>query len=236
MGKGIFQQQKNGLYAVNIVAQSGVLTPEQLLLVAEAARDTGVWRFKFSTRQTMLAVLAQEQLADFTDRITSIGLKLAPFGNLVRNVKACAGGEGLCPRALSDAVALGTALQEKYLGQPTPKDFKMAAAGCSRGCTDPYCADMGFIGTGGNRFDIIIGGRGATVRPTHGRLLVPNVPREKVIPVVDYVLEQYRTYGQPSERFCKTIDRLGLDQFKPPADIYTLETDQPDEFAEFLFS
>ncbi|GAB6158946.1 nitrite reductase [Desulfotomaculum varum] len=235
MGEAIFRQQRNGLYAVNIVFPGGILTPEQFMGLAEAARDCGVWRLKCGVRQTLIAVLEQEKIPQLVKKIEALGLQVAPFGNKVRSVKACPGGAELCPRALGPALELGMELQERYLGQDVPKDFKISTAGCQRGCTEPYCADLGVIAKGSDRFDIVIGGRGATGKPIHGVIIASDVARSKVFAVVDFVLENYRRLAQPHERLCKTIERLGSQPFTPPRELYFTNNAQPDEFTAFLF-
>lgn len=233
MGEAIFRQQRNGLYAVNIVFPGGILTPDQLYSLAEAARDIGVWRIKCGVRQTLIAVLEEEKIPALLERISTLGMQIAPFGNKIRNVKACPGGAELCPRSLGPALELGMELQERYLGQDVPKDFKISTAGCPRGCTEPYCADLGLVAKGSDKFDIIIGGRGATGRPIHGTVIAEKINRDKVYLVVDFLLERYRNFAEPGERLCSTIIRLGIDSFKPPAEI-TQPEDNQDEFAAFL--
>ncbi|MEW6698483.1 MAG: nitrite reductase [Bacillota bacterium] len=236
MGDAIFRQQRNGLYAVNIVFPGGLLTPDQLLDLARAAKDTGVWRIKCGVRQTIIAVLEEEKIPALLDKIKTLGLQIAPFGNKIRSVKACPGGADLCPRSLGPALELGIELQQNYLGQDVPKDFKISTAGCNRGCTEPYCADLGLVAKGGDKFDIIIGGRGATSRPIHGLVAIQGVRKEKVFAVVDYILAKYRFLAEPNERLCKTIERLGVETFTPPQELYREQQQETDEFAAFLMS
>ncbi|MEG6615489.1 nitrite reductase [Peptococcaceae bacterium 1198_IL3148] len=238
MGQGIFQQQKNGLYAVNISSPGGLMTVDQLTQLAKIAADLGVWRIKCGTRQTLIAVLEEDKISAFIDAIKTINLQVSPFGSTVRSVKACSGGQGLCPRMLGDALTLGTTIESNYLGQPTPKDFKISTAGCARGCTEPYCADFGVVAVGKDLFNIIIGGRGSTNRPIHGQIVAKEVVTDKVSAVLDFVLERYRQLAQPHERLCNTIERIGIEQFIPPTELYlTNENVGVDEdFANFLLS
>lgn len=236
MGQGIFQQQRNGLFAVNISSPGGVLSVDQLAGLAKIAAELGVWRIKCGTRQTLIVLLEEDKIANLIEAVKKLGLKVSPFGSTVRSVKACAGGDGLCPRMLGNALALGIKIEENYLGQPTPKDFKISTAGCSRGCTEPYCADFGVVATGKDMFNIIIGGRGSTNRPIHGGVIAEDVHSDKVLNVLDFVLEKYRQLGQPHERLCNTISRIGLKEFTPPAEIYVSEaaTGVDEDFANFL--
>ncbi|ABO50638.1 nitrite and sulphite reductase 4Fe-4S region [Desulforamulus reducens MI-1] len=234
MTEAIFRQQRNGLYAVNIVIPGGILTPEQFMGLAEVARDTGVWRIKCGIRQSLIVVLDQDKIPTLLEKIHALGLQIAPFGNKIRSVKACPGGAELCPRSLGPALELGMELQERYLGQDVPKDFKISTAGCPRGCTEPYCADLGLIARGGDKFDVVIGGRGATSKPMHGVKIASDVNKNKVFAVVDFVLATYRAHAEPHERLCKTMARLGTTLFTPQLELYQAEEQAQDEFAAFL--
>ncbi|MBM7855627.1 dissimilatory sulfite reductase (desulfoviridin) alpha/beta subunit [Desulfohalotomaculum tongense] len=235
MGQGIFQQQRNGLFAVNISSPGGIFTVDQLAGLAKTAAELNVWRIKCGTRQTLIVLLEEEKIDALINSIKKLGLKVSPFGSTVRSVKSCAGGEGLCPRMLGDALELGMEIEKKYLGQPTPKDFKISTSGCSRGCTEPYCADFGVVATGKNMYSIIIGGRGSTKQPIHGSIIAKDVPKDKVFAVLDFVLNKYRQWGEEHERLCKTIERVGLKEFTPPEDMYAADGAAVDEdFAKFL--
>ena len=224
------------MFAVNISAPGGILTVDQLAGLAKAASELGVWRIKCGTRQTLVVLLAEDKIDALVEAAEKLNLMVSPFGSAVRSVKVCSGGEGLCPRMLGDALSLGIKLEERYMGKPTPKDFKISTAGCPRGCTEPYCADFGVVAAGRDMFNIVIGGRGSTVRPIHGKVVAKEVPGDKVPAVLDFVLEKYLQLAQPHERLCSTIERVGIEQFVPPAESCAAEADSgiDEEFASFL--
>lgn len=221
MGDAVFRQQ-NGLMAVGLVAACGLLSPEQLAGVAAAAGPLGIAGFKLSTRQTLIAILPEEQVEALKAEASRLGLRTGAFGEVVRNVKACCGTNGFCVRAQADAHGLGMKLQERFMDQPVPKDFKINVAGCHRGCTDPFCADFGLIGNpakvrGG--FDVLLGGRGGSRRPRHAQVILQSLSPEAVELALEFVLERYRELGQPNERLCHTIERVGVTPFVPPAEL-----------------
>jgi dissimilatory sulfite reductase (desulfoviridin) alpha/beta subunit len=217
VGVASFKQQ-SGLYAVGIVGACGVISPAQLIGLAELAPRMEVAAFKLSTRQTIIAVLPEAKIEPLKEAVTALGLRIGSFGAAVRNVKACAGSPGFCPRMLSDALTLGVELQDAFMDQDVPKDFKIAVAGCHRGCTDPLCADFGAMGNpakvkGG--FDVFIGGRGASRRPLHATQILTSVPPQAVQRALQHVLDKYRELAAPHERLCHTIERLGATPFIP---------------------
>jgi dissimilatory sulfite reductase (desulfoviridin) alpha/beta subunit len=233
LGQAIFKQ-KNGLVAVDTLAACGVLSPEQLLGLAEAARDAGVRALKLTSRQTVVLVLEEKKVPALANRIAGLGLGISPYGNTVRAVKACAGNEDLCPRAIANALNLGIEIQGKYTGQPVPKDFKIAVAGCPRGCVDPYCADFGLVASGKDIYNVAIGGRGGSAKPRHGTVILEKIPANQVFQALDHVLAMYKKLAEPGERLCKTISRVGIDQFIPPSATVKPGPEVDEEFSRFL--
>lgn len=232
VGEAIFRQ-KNKQMAVNVVGACGVLTPRQFTGLGKIAEEMNASGLKLTTRQTVIVLLDENQLPVFKEALQNLGLSVSPFGNAVRAVKACSGNAALCPRALTDALDTGMAIQSKYLGQPVPDDFKIAVAGCPRGCTEPYCADFGIVGCGKGRYHIVIGGRGSGANPVHGHKIIENCDQDAVIQVLDFVLDKYRTLAAPQERLCYTIARLGLEAFTPNLALAE-KNDVDEEFIAFL--
>ncbi|MCL6611502.1 MAG: nitrite reductase [Peptococcaceae bacterium] len=233
MGVGIFSQ-RNGMVAVDIVASCGVMTPGQISGLARAAEELGVFRFKLTSRQTMVAVVGADRAEELVNALPALGLKVSPYGNVVRAVKACAGSGALCPRSVGEALDLGIEIQEKYLGLEVPKDFKIAVAGCARGCTDPYCADLGVVASGREVFDVAIGGFAGSARPLHGRVIARRISREEVFALIDHVLDRFRALAEPGEKLGRAISRLGLDPFLPARSLEGSEPGPPEDFAKFL--
>jgi dissimilatory sulfite reductase (desulfoviridin) alpha/beta subunit len=238
MGHAIFEQ-RSGILGVAVVAACGVVSGEQLAGMGELTKKISVHGMKLTTRQTVVFLINSEDLETFRQEIENIGLRIGVFGNIVRNVKGCPGNDQLCKRSFGDAFGLGIKIQEQFMNQPTPKDFKISTAGCIRGCTDPYCADFGAIAVGTDRFDLYIGGRGGSKFPRHGERILGSITSEQALKVLDYVLNKYRQLGSNDERLCRVIERCGIGEFVPPAEVYEGEggasqQDELDDFSAFL--
>ncbi|HOV79337.1 MAG TPA: nitrite reductase [Bacillota bacterium] len=236
MRQAVFKQ-RNGLVAVNIAAACGVFSPGQFSGLAEAAKEAGAGAVKLTSRQTVVLILEENKIPGLAEKISGLDLRIAPYGNSIRSVKACSGNSELCPRALADALDLGIELQNKYLGREVPKDFKIAVAGCVRGCTDPYCADFGLIACGKDTYRVAVGGRGGSPGPQHGTVILEKVRSSRVPEVLDFVLAKYRKLAEPQERLCKTIARAGIQEFVPPfaAEEKAVNLEN-EEFSKFLMS
>jgi dissimilatory sulfite reductase (desulfoviridin) alpha/beta subunit len=232
MGRAIFEQ-RSGILGVAVVGQCGVISAEQLAGLGELTKKLTIHGMKLTTRQTIVFLINRDELDDFRKEIEQLGLKIGVFGNIVRNVKGCAGNDQLCPRSFGDAFGLGVKIQEKFMNQPTPKDFKISTAGCVRGCTDPQCADFGVIAVGSDSFDIYIGGRGGSKIPRHGERILTSVSTEQVLEALDYVLDKYRQLGMTDERLCRVIDRCGIEKFVPQFNVIAPQS-AADDFSMFL--
>lgn len=235
MGEGVFRQ-KNGMVAIDIVASCGVMTPEQFSGLAELSGQCGVFRIKLTSRQTMVAVIDEDKAGGLIDALPGLGLMVSPYGNVVRAVKACPGSGALCPRAVGDALGLGIDIQNKYLGCEVPKDFKIAVAGCVRGCTDPYCADVGIVASGRGVFDVAVGGYGGSARPLHGQVIAKRISREDVFQLIDHIIERFRALGEPGEKLGRAIARIGLEPFLPPPGVRENAQSPSEDFIKFLNS
>lgn len=218
MGDAIFVQ-KSGILGVGIVAKCGVLTAEQLMGLARLAERLECKACKLTTRQTLIFLIPEDKLPALREGVQALGLKLGVFGETVRNVKACAGSHELCQRSLGDVFELAGILQDNFMNRAVPNDFKISVAGCQRGCTEPFCADFGVLATGEDVYSIYIGGRGASKKPVHGTLIAEKINKEGVVAILEHVLSRYNELGQPKERLCHTIKRVGLEAFKPQAEM-----------------
>lgn len=236
MGEGVFRQ-RNGMVAVDVVAACGVMTPEQFLALAGKVKELGSFRVKLTTRQTLVVVLEEDKAAALIKALPEMGLVLSPYGDVVRAVKACAGNSALCPRSTGEALDLGIEIQNRYLGKAVPKDFKIAVAGCYRGCVDPHCADFGVVCAGRDFYDVILGGLGGGARPAHGRVVARKATKDSVYAILDFVIENFTRLAEPGEKLGRAMARLGPEQFTPPDQLINCKDDAGDnEFKNFLLA
>lgn len=217
MGDAIFRQ-RSGVLGVGIVSKCGLLTPAQLVGLGKLAEKTGCQYCKMTSRQTLIFLIPSDRLEELRKGVAALGLRIGVFGEIVRNVKACAGNKDLCRHALSDVLNLGGELQDRFMNRPTPRDFKISVAGCHRGCTDPYCADYGIVATGENAYNVYLGGRGGSRIPVHGTLIAEGINGDGAVALLDSILETYIECAEPKERICNTIERVGLKRFLPSED------------------
>ena len=65
-------------------------------------------------------------------------------------------------------------------------------------------------------YHVYVGGNGG-VKPRQGDLLLENLKKDQLIPVMDAVLAYYKEKAKPQERIGRLIDRIGLEELKTVA-------------------
>jgi anaerobic sulfite reductase subunit C len=144
---GIIGQRQPGLFTVRIRTVMGLLTAAHFRALAEAAERYGDGNLHISVRQSPeILGVAHENLVELSDRLGEAGLQTAICGPRVRAVAGCSG----CTvnrLAVIDTRGLGVAIDERFVGLPTPAKFKVTIAGCPNDCVRAKGADLGFVGT-----------------------------------------------------------------------------------------
>lgn len=202
-------KQTNGAYVIIPSTPAGLLTGEQLAKIAELVNQ-GAGLAKLTTAQRIGIVTTEDKIESVRQGLESAGLKIGPVGNVVRNVKGCAG--ALCFKSNQDALKHAVELDSKVSGQETPFAFKISLSGCGNNCMEVRSADLGFLGTP-KGYKVYIGGRGGGQQQL-GELIAEEVQPEELESWAKHVIEIYKKEAKPKERLCSLIKRIGLTPFK----------------------
>jgi len=208
--KGAVIQRDKQTYAVAPHIPCGVVSPETLRKLADAAEKYGVAAMKItSAARIALVGLKEEQIDDvWADLGMSRG---AAVGLCVRSVKACPG-TTFCKRGQQDSLSMGMKLDERYHGAELPGKCKMGVSGCANQCAETSFKDIGLVGSP-KGWKVVVGGCGGG-RPRIADLLVDGLSDDDALAVVDKLVEYFKANGKPRERLGRLIDRVGLDAVK----------------------
>jgi len=199
-------KQKDGSYA--IVFDGTILTPQDLKRIAEALEKHGVKLVKFSESQRIVIVGVNPEKLD--ELCKDAGVELAPaVGRVVRSVKFCPA--ELCTLGLQKAIEIAEKLK-KFEGMEVPDKLKIAVAGCPNSCTEPAVRDIGLMGTK-DGFTVFVGGS-AGRKPRIGWILAEKVDPDKVIELVEKIIELYKSNAKKGQRLGDFIESIGFDEFK----------------------
>jgi len=213
--KGAIVQRDKETYAVAPHLTAGIVTPDNLRIIADVAEKYNAAAIKVTGAQRIAIVGLKEEDLDnvWKDLDMDPG---AAIGLCVRSVKVCPG-TTFCKRGLQDSVAVGSKLDSLYHGKKLPNKFKMGVSGCPNSCADSAFKDIGLIGSG-KGWMFYVGGKGGA-RPRIADKIATCISEEKIYDLVEKVIQVYEENATVRERLGSYIDRVGLDEFKKQIDL-----------------
>ena len=208
--KGAIIQRDKQTYAIAPHLPCGVITPELLRKIADVAEKYDAKAIKVTGAMRIVIVGLKEE--DLNAVWRDLGVKPgAAVGLCVRSVKACPG-TTFCKRGQQDSLGLGMKFDEKYHGLEMPNKFKIGVSGCPNNCADAPVCDVGLTGMP-KGWKLWAGGcLGA--RPRLGEIIAENLTTEQAETAVEKIINWFKENGKRTERLGRTMDRVGIEEFK----------------------
>ena len=206
--------QRNGTYSVVPRVPGGDITPEQLILIGEIARDFGLYTKITGGQRIDMFGATVDQLPQIWMRLVEGGMESGhAYGKSLRTVKSCVGTDW-CRYGQQDSVQMAIDLELRYRGLRAPHKIKMAVSGCARECAEARGKDVGVIATEAG-WNLYVGGNGG-MTPKHAQLLASDLDSNTLVHYIDRFLMYYiRTAGR-LQRTAPWLDELdgGLDHLR----------------------
>lgn len=202
--------QNDGTFSVVPRMYGGVVTPEQLRRIADAAEKYNVRMVKVTGGQR-IDLLGVDK-ADLPDIWRDLDMPSGhAYAKAVRTVKTCVGKE-FCRFGIGESVSLGIEMEQAWEGLHTPAKVKSGVSGCPRNCAEATVKDIGVVAVEGG-WQIRVGGAaGGTVREAD--LLVTVATRAEALRVCTVFLQFYRENADYKERTYDFVPRIGLDELR----------------------
>ena len=208
--KGVIIQRDKKTYAVAPHIPCGVVQPETLRKIADAAEKYSAAALKITSAARIAIVGLQENDVDnvWADLQMQPG---AAVGLCVRSIKACPG-TTFCKRGLQDSLGLGLELDGKYHGLSMPGKLKIGVSGCPNQCAETCIKDIGLVGTA-KGWKLLVGGNGGA-RPRLARQLQADLSKEQAVKLIDKIIAFYQANAKPRQRLGAVIEQMQFEQFK----------------------
>ncbi|RDY25967.1 NAD(P)/FAD-dependent oxidoreductase [Romboutsia weinsteinii] len=215
LDKGAVLQRDKESYAIAPHIPAGLVTSDQLRKLADVADKYNVAAIKITAAQRIALVGLKEE--DIDSAWDDLGMKPgAAIGLCVRSIKTCPG-TTFCKRGFRDSVSIGLKLDDRYHGMNLPNKLKIGVSGCPNSCSDNHTRDIGLMGMP-KGWTVFVGGKGGKM-PRLGDRLLMNVPDDKVLELVDEVVNVYANNATGKERLGAYINRIGFDEFESMFDL-----------------
>ncbi|MCB0927562.1 MAG: nitrite reductase large subunit NirB [Mycolicibacterium insubricum] len=206
--------QRNGTYSVVPRVPGGDITPEQLILIGEIARDFGLYTKITGGQRIDMFGATVDQLPLIWRRLVDGGMESGQaYGKSLRTVKSCVGSDW-CRYGQQDSVQLAIDLEMRYRGLRSPHKIKMGVSGCARECAEARGKDVGVIATESGWNLYVCGNGGMT--PKHAQLLAGDLDTETLIRYIDRFLMYYVRSADRLQRTAPWLEALdgGMDRLR----------------------
>jgi len=208
--KGVILQRDKETYAVAPHVPCGVITPDLLRKLADAAEKYNAAAVKITSAARIALVGIKEEEVDAVWKDLGMNPGHA-VGLCVRSVKACPGNQ-FCRLGRQDSLSMGMKLDEIYHGHELPSKTKMGVSGCQNQCAETWIKDVGLFGKK-NGWTLMVGGSAAS-KPRLAQILAEDLSSEEALKKIEKVIEFYKANGKKFERIGKMIDRVGFETFQ----------------------
>ncbi|HJT90781.1 MAG TPA: nitrite reductase large subunit NirB [Mycobacterium sp.] len=210
--------QKNGSYSVVPRSPGGEITPEQLILIGEIARDFNLYTKITGGQRIDMFGARVDQLPEIWRRLVDGGMESGhAYGKALRTVKSCVGSTW-CRYGQQDSVNMAVEIEKRYRGLRAPHKIKMAVSGCARECAEAQSKDVGVIATE-KGWNLYVCGNGG-MSPRHAQLLAGDLDDETLVRYIDRFLMFYIRTADRLQRTAPWLeamdfpDKTGLDHLR----------------------
>jgi sulfite reductase beta subunit-like hemoprotein len=220
-----------GYFMLRTKQPNGMVTPEQLDLVAEIAQTKNKGYADITTRQDFqLHWVHAAQAAEILRQLDAAGIStLGACGDVLRNVVGCPVA-GVDQEEHFDAGPIARAVSDFFLGNPAfadlPRKYKISVSACRTWCCHPEIQCVALVGTERRSadgaaeplFDVRVGG-GLSTQPFISRRLGAVIRPDEAVEVVRCITEIWRDapeYRQKRHRarFKFLIHDWGVEKFR----------------------
>lgn len=208
--KGAILQRDEQTYAIAPHIPCGVVSPQQLRKIADAAEKYGCAALKVTSAARIALVGLKEE--DIDQVWQELGMSPgAAVGVCVRSVKACPG-TTFCRLGQQDSLTLGMELDKKYHGKELPGKLKIGVSGCPNQCAETCIKDIALVGRK-KGWILMTGGSGAG-RPRLADEIARDLDTDQALEMVQKVVDYYKAQAKKQERMGKMMDRIGVEEFR----------------------
>ncbi len=206
--------QRDGTYSIIPRVPGGEITPDQLIVLGQVAKEFGLYTKITGGQRIDLFGARVDQLPPIWQRLIDAGFESGhAYGKALRTIKSCVGSTW-CRFGVQDSTSLAIELELRYRGLRSPHKLKSAVSGCTRECAEAQSKDFGIIATE-KGWNLYVCGNGG-MKPQHAILLAEDIDKETLVKYLDRFLMFYIRTANRLERTATWFNKLegGIDYLK----------------------
>lgn len=220
--RNVTPHRQEGYASVTVSLKAHGQTPgdasaDQMRRVAKIAEVFGFNEIRVSHQQNLvLPHVSQADLPAVHRQLGGVGLDTPNIG-LVSDLIACPGMD-YCALATARSIPIGQTIANRYaLQEAELGPISIKISGCINACGHHHIGDVGILGldrAGVENYQVTIGGRPG-LDAALGQKMGPGFSEAELMHALDRLFSAYLGLReQPSEVFCDTVKRIGVDPFR----------------------
>ncbi|MDR6999766.1 precorrin-3B C(17)-methyltransferase [Neobacillus niacini] len=175
-------------------------TPKQMLTLSEVVGEEGVMEYTQDHYIKLQIVTSQPD--EIVQKLEEANFIISPIGDVL-SVKAC----DFCDGEKKDSISYAEELHERLGGMELPKELKIGVNGCGMACYGAVKEDIGLVYRKG-AFDLFLGAKTAGRSAHSGQIVAEGIAPEKIVGLVEGIVQEYKEKAYPNERFYKFFKRV----------------------------
>ena len=206
--------QRDGSYSIVPRVPGGEITPDQLIVIGQVAKDFGLYTKITGGQRIDMFGATVDQLPAIWARLIDAGMESGhAYGKALRTVKSCVG-RTWCRYGVQDSTSLAIELELRYRGLRAPHKIKSAVSGCARECAEAQSKDFGIIATE-KGWNLYVCGNGG-MKPQHAVLFAEDLDKQTLVRYIDRFLMFYVRTADRLERTATWLNKLdgGVDHLR----------------------
>jgi nitrite reductase (NADH) large subunit len=198
--------QKDGTYSVVPRIPAGEVTPDQLILIGNVAKQYSLYTKVTGGQRIDLFGARVQDLPKIWEALLEGGFETGhAYAKGLRTVKSCVGSTW-CRYGVQDSVGAAIDIENRYKGVRSPHKLKMAVSGCTRECAEAQSKDIGIIATD-KGYNLYVCGNGG-MKPRHADLFATDLDYTTLITYIDRILAFYVQTADRLQRTSVWMDNL----------------------------
>lgn len=187
-------------FAVSPGVANKIITPKQMMLLAEIAGEEGT--IEYTPEHRLLVKIPTEQPEEVVGRLRDEGLLVLPIGDVL-NVKAC----DFCYGEKAESIPYAEEISKTLGGMKLPKELHIGFNGCGMACYRAVFDDIGIVYRK-KKFDLFIGAKPVGRTAHAAQPVAEGVEPEEIVPLLTKIIDEYKQNAHPNERLFKYFKRV----------------------------
>jgi len=200
----------------------GDATTAQLNLIADLMDKYNQGQCVATYNQNVLFQdIRSEDLTELYDTLNDAQLATPNIDSIADQI--CCPGLDFCNLASASSIPIAKTLSERFDDSNELDDIgtlHLNMSGCVNACGHHHTGHIGILGVdrrGTECYQVKVGGHPGTDEETPaaiGEIVGPSVTADELVPLIDRILDVYRTEREGTESFIETYKRIGVNPFK----------------------